>query len=159
MHLHSRREFLPLIGSIVLPAAAQTATRYDLLIKGGRVVDPSQSLSALRDVAISGNKIARVAANIPAAEARIQIDAARLSPGSGRHSRTRTMALRRSAFRQTRIASRKAPRQWSMPARPAPIPSGIPAPGINAVETRVFALLNISVVGQSTLSEDNEWVN
>jgi dihydroorotase len=28
---------------------------------------------------------------------------------------------------------------------------------INAVETRVYALLNISVVGQSTVSEDNEW--
>src|SRR5260370_32106913 len=28
---------------------------------------------------------------------------------------------------------------------------------INTAETRVYALLNISVVGQSTLSEDNEW--
>jgi hypothetical protein len=28
---------------------------------------------------------------------------------------------------------------------------------INNVDTRVFALLNISVVGQSTLSDDNPW--
>src|SRR5260370_15769860 len=39
--------------------------RYDLLIKGGRVIDPSQDLSASRDVAILGHTIARVATDIP----------------------------------------------------------------------------------------------
>src|ERR1700746_3206964 len=69
-----RREFLPLLCS--LTAASKAATfRYDLIVKGGRVIDPSQSLSAPRDVAIAGNKIARVDADIPAAEGRITIDA------------------------------------------------------------------------------------
>jgi dihydroorotase len=57
------------------PAAAQAAASYDLLIKGGRVIDASQNLSAERDVAIAGGKIAAVAANIPAARAREVFDA------------------------------------------------------------------------------------
>ena len=51
-------------------ASAAPAASYDLLIAGGRVVDPSQKLSAERDVAISHGRIARVAANIPRNEAR-----------------------------------------------------------------------------------------
>jgi len=38
---------------------------YDLLIAGGRVVDPSQKLSAERDVAILHGRIANIAPNIP----------------------------------------------------------------------------------------------
>src|SRR5712691_569420 len=51
-------------------ASAGPAPAYDLLIAGGRVVDPSQKLSAERDVAISHGKIALVAANIPRNQAR-----------------------------------------------------------------------------------------
>jgi len=43
---------------------------YDLLIAGGRVVDPSQKLSAERDVAILHGRIASIAPNIPRNEAR-----------------------------------------------------------------------------------------
>jgi dihydroorotase len=42
---------------------------YDLLIQGGMVIDPAQGINGLYDVAVEGGKIARVAANIPAAEA------------------------------------------------------------------------------------------
>jgi dihydroorotase len=55
-----------------LPAAAQ---QYDIVIKGGRVIDPANNLDAIRDVAISGGRIARVAAEIPAAQAKKAIDA------------------------------------------------------------------------------------
>ena len=51
-------------------SSSAPAPAYDLLIAGGRVVDPSQKLSAERDIAISHGKIARVAANIPRNEAR-----------------------------------------------------------------------------------------
>src|SRR5207302_439531 len=51
------------------PGAAASAA-YDLLIAGGRVVDPSQKLSAERDVAITAGKIVRIAANIPPNQAR-----------------------------------------------------------------------------------------
>ena len=57
------------------PAAGQAAASYDLLIKGGRVIDASQKLSGVLDVAIAGGKIAAVAANIPAARAKDVFDA------------------------------------------------------------------------------------
>ena len=50
------------------------ATRYDLIIKGGRVIDPSARLDAVRDVAISGGRIAAVNAGI-AGDAAETIDA------------------------------------------------------------------------------------
>ena len=58
------------------PAAQPSAAAiYDLLIAGGRVVDPSQNLSAERDVAITAGRVARIAANIPPAQARQVYDA------------------------------------------------------------------------------------
>jgi dihydroorotase len=39
-------------------------TTYDLLIKGGHVLDPGQGLDAHLDIAIAGGKIARIAAGI-----------------------------------------------------------------------------------------------
>ncbi len=47
---------------------------YDLLLKGGNVIDPSQDLRGALDVAVEDGKIARVAANIPVAEARRVVD-------------------------------------------------------------------------------------
>jgi dihydroorotase len=42
------------------------AATYDLVIKGGRVIDPSLGIDAVRDVAVSGSRIAAVAENITA---------------------------------------------------------------------------------------------
>src|ERR1700674_5308862 len=53
--------------------AAYAAT-YDLLIKGGRVIDPGAGLDAVRDVAIARGRIAAVEPNI-AADAAETIDA------------------------------------------------------------------------------------
>ena len=57
------------------PAAGQAAASYDLLIRGGRVIDPSQKLNGELDVAIVNGKIAAVAANLPAGQARETFDA------------------------------------------------------------------------------------
>src|SRR2546428_8171688 len=43
---------------------------YDLLLKGGTVIDPAQNVRGTFDVAVQNGKIAGVAANIPASEAR-----------------------------------------------------------------------------------------
>ena len=98
MSQSNRRQFLGQLGSAALvvpglrhlqngaasepaPAFSQAASStpasasYDLLIAGGRVVDPSQNLSAERDVAIQGGKIVRIAANIPPSQARQVFDA------------------------------------------------------------------------------------
>ena len=54
---------------------AQTP-QYDLVIKGGTVMDPKNGRNAKLDVAVAGGKIARVAADIPAAQARRVANAA-----------------------------------------------------------------------------------
>jgi dihydroorotase len=64
---------LPL-GSFLLAGALSAQPIYDLLLKGGQVIDPKNNLSGARDVAIAGGKIARVAASIPAEEARTVAD-------------------------------------------------------------------------------------
>lgn len=83
----TRRELLRGVGgSLAISPAARDAIgagsggglqaeTYDLVIKGGKVVDPSQDLEAPRDVAIRDGKIAHIAADIPAAQARKTLDA------------------------------------------------------------------------------------
>ena len=70
-----------LVFLLIAPAAAQTP--YDLLLKGGHVIDPKNNISEVRDVAIAQGKIASVAANIPASQARKTIDVSDLyvTPG------------------------------------------------------------------------------
>ena len=53
----------------------QLAADYDLIVKGGRVIDPSLRLNAIRDVAITAGRIAAVEADI-AGDATEVIDAA-----------------------------------------------------------------------------------
>ena len=102
----SRREFLGQLGSMALAAPVlhpwvtggpaepsalagtgqAGATRlgtpvYDWIIAGGRVIDPAQGLSDVRDVAIAGGRVVRIAADIPRTQAR---------PGFGPASTTRT---------------------------------------------------------------------
>src|SRR6185436_13270333 len=59
------------------------APKYDLLLKGGHVIDARNDVDAVRDVAIAGGKIALVAAAIPPADAGKTIDVSGLyvTPG------------------------------------------------------------------------------
>lgn len=59
---------------VLVVSAAAFAQQYDVLLKGGHVIDARNRISAVRDVAIKDKKIAAVAANIPAAQARKVID-------------------------------------------------------------------------------------
>src|SRR5262245_223190 len=58
-------------------------TRYDLLLKGGHVLDPANNIDQVMDVAVSGGRIARVANDIPSSDARTMIDVRELyvTPG------------------------------------------------------------------------------
>lgn len=47
---------------------------YDLLLKGGTVIDPAQHLEARRDLAIADGRIAAIAETIPSNEARDVVD-------------------------------------------------------------------------------------
>jgi dihydroorotase len=51
-------------------------TPYDFLIRGGHVIDPANHLSQKLDVAVTGQRIARVAPDIDPRQARTLIDAA-----------------------------------------------------------------------------------
>ena len=57
--------------------------KFDLLLRGGHVIDPKNRISAVRDVAIAGGKVAAVAARIDPADALKVVDAAGLyvTPG------------------------------------------------------------------------------
>lgn len=58
-------------GSSAAPAAnaPMEEKQYDLLLKGGHVIDPKNNVDAVRDVAIKDGKIAKVAVGIPAISA------------------------------------------------------------------------------------------
>lgn len=78
----SRRDFLSLSGSAAVAAMSGRAhaamgpnDKFDLVIKGGDVLDPSQSLRGKRDIGIRWGTIEAVEADIPAARASKMIDA------------------------------------------------------------------------------------
>ena len=72
----TRRQFCATAASAAILARAPNAfaATYDIVIKGGRVIDPSVGIDATRDVAIAGGRIAAVEANI-AGDATETIDA------------------------------------------------------------------------------------
>lgn len=65
----NRRFFLgaPFLGATVLPTLLRAAA-YDLVIRNGRVVDPSQRLDRITDLAIRDGKIAALGRNLQGAE-------------------------------------------------------------------------------------------
>ncbi len=171
-HLHTRREFLhrTLVGSLfcglaqgwddLLGSQTKSSARYDLLVKGGRVVDPAQGLSAERDVAIVDGKVARLAETISETEARRVLNA---------RGKIVTPGL---IDIHVHVYDGVAP--LGIPADPNCIAKGATTvvdagssgahtfPGfrrnvISIVDTRVYALLNISVIGQSTWSDDSPY--
>src|SRR5216117_590879 len=58
----------------LLGAPGQPPPKYDVLLRGGHVIDPRNGVSAPRDVAIAGGKIAAVAPQIAAADASKTVD-------------------------------------------------------------------------------------
>jgi dihydroorotase len=74
-----------LAGLLLLAAATARAAepKYDLLLRGGHVIDPKNGVDAVRDVAIAGGKVAAVAPRIEPADAFKTIDVSGLyvTPG------------------------------------------------------------------------------
>src|SRR3974377_1408595 len=48
-------------------ASIVSAQQYDLVLKGGHVIDPANGIDAVMDVAVAANRIAAVGPNLPAA--------------------------------------------------------------------------------------------
>ena len=168
MRHHTRRDFLRQVvvgGAIcsfvprwesLLAQQSGSSPAYDLVVKGGHIVDPSQSLSVVRDLAVSAGRVVRIAEEIPEVDARQVLDARDkiVTPG----------LIDVHAHVYDGVTS------LGIPADPNHIAKGVTTvldagsagaitfPGlrkyvIDVVDTRVFSLLNISVMGLSGSDE------
>jgi len=137
-----------------------SSPRYSLLVKGGRVIDPSQGISDELDVAISGSRVARVARNISESNAGLVLDARGkiVTPG----------------LIDIHVHVYDSATPLGIPPDPNCIAKGVTTavdagtsgahtfPGlrrfiINVASTRIYALLNISTIGMTPNSLDNQW--
>ena len=78
----TRRDLLASTAALCLPATAGARSfaqaappAFDLVVAGGRVIDPASSFDGVADVAMRGGRIARVAPDIAASSARAVVDA------------------------------------------------------------------------------------
>ena len=68
----------------------------DLVLRGGRVIDPESGLDAVRDVAIDGSRIAAVGESLPAADSEVDVTGLTVAPGFiDLHSHAHTIGGRR----------------------------------------------------------------
>jgi len=72
-----------ILASLILLPVAVKAQQYDILLKGGHVIDPKNGINSQMDIAVKDDIIARVASDIPASEAGQVIDVSGLyvTPG------------------------------------------------------------------------------
>jgi dihydroorotase len=121
------------------------ATHYDLLLKGGHVIDPANDLDKVADVAISAGNIAAVAESIPssAAEKVVDVSGLYVTPG-----------LIDIHFH---VGHGGAPLNWFAPeARSRTAPLGVPAD--IALAAGVTTLVDAGTAGADTFLQEKEEV-
>ena len=148
---------------ISLASALAAQTNYDLLLQGGRVIDPKNAIDARLDVAIANGRIARVAAAIPASEDRrvINVSGLLVTPGLidihvHVYQRPENRSLDHDSSVQTDSHTFRSGVTTVVDAgtsgwRTFP---DFKARVIDKSQTRVLALLNISGAGMGTGKED-----
>ena len=132
------------LGSPLL-SNAQTTPRYDLLLKGGHVIDPANHIDEVRDVAVFQGKIAAVEKDIPADQAGKVVDVSKLyvTPGL--------------IDIHYHIGHGGAPLNWFTPeARAHVLPLGIPAD--MALESGVTTIVDAGTAGADTFLQEKEEV-
>jgi dihydroorotase len=67
--------FLFTLLTVALFSSSQSNQSFDIVVKGGTLIDPKNGIHALMDIAISQGKIAKVAASIDPKEAKQVVDA------------------------------------------------------------------------------------
>jgi len=121
------------------------APRYDLLLKGGHVIDPANHIDEVRDVAIFQGKIAAVEKNIPADQAGKVVDVSKLYVTPG---------LIDIHFH---VGHGGAPLNWFTPeARAHLLPLGIPAD--LALQSGVTTVVDAGTSGAETFLQEKEEV-
>ena len=140
----------PAVASAEQGAAPRAS--YDLLIAGGRVIDPGQNLSAVRDVAILHGRVARIAENIPHTQARSVFDATDkiVTPGLiDLHSHVYEHGTP-LGVNSDRVGIQAARRSSIVGTTGAAMFPGFRKFVIEGARTRIYALLNISTAGCCT---------
>lgn len=134
--------FAILILTIALPAQAP---RYDLLIKGGHVIDPANNIDSVMDVAVEKGKIAAVAKDIAADQAGKVVNATGLYVAPG------------LIDIHVHIGHGGAPLNWFTPeARAHTMPYGIPAD--LALQSGVTTVVDAGSSGAETFLLEKEEV-
>jgi len=121
------------------------SSRFDLLLKGGHVIDPANHLDGTFDVAVSGGKIAAVEKDIPESRAGKVVDVSGLfvTPGL--------------VDIHTHIGHGGAPLNWFAPdARAHSEPLGIPAD--IALQSGVTTIVDAGSAGAETFLQEKEEV-
>jgi len=70
---------------LLLLSATAVPDRYDVVVHGGRVMDPETGLDAIRDVGIRGGRIARISVEPPEGARRVDATGLVVAPGFIRH--------------------------------------------------------------------------
>jgi dihydroorotase len=136
------------------------AMKFDLLVKGGEVVDPGSGRRGTYDVAIKRNRIAAVDRNIPAAAAARVVDA------TGKIVTPGLVDLHTHVFhgcsywgvRPDPVASRSGVTTWiDAGSSGAMTLDGFREHIVKPARARIYALLNISYIG--LVGPDHELMN
>ena len=121
------------------------APHYDLLLKGGHVIDPANHIDEVRDVAVFQGKIAAVEKHIPADQAGKVVDVSKLYVTPG---------LIDIHFH---VGHGGAPLNWFSPdARAHALPLGIPAD--LALQSGVTTIVDAGTSGAETFLQEKEEV-
>ena len=121
------------------------APHYDLLLKGGHVIDPANHIDEVRDVAVFQGKIAAVEKSIPAEQAGKVVDVSKLYVTPG---------LIDIHFH---VGHGGAPLNWFSPdARAHALPLGIPAD--LALQSGVTTIVDAGTSGAETFLQEKEEV-
>lgn len=121
------------------------APRYDLLLKGGHVIDPANHIDEVRDIAVFQGKIAAVEKNIPADQAGKVVDVSKLYVTPG---------LIDIHFH---VGHGGAPLNWFAPeARAHALPLGVPAD--LALQSGVTTIVDAGTSGAETFLQEKEEV-
>jgi len=157
-----RRQFLQRIGMaaampvLSIPGRAEQSATYDVLVAGGRVIDPAQNLDSRLDVAISAGKIAQVAPGIPKNQAKQVVDADGLivTPGLiDMHGHVFDSFVNVSIDADSVCLPRGVTTVVDCGSSGASTFPGFRKFIVARAKTRVYALLNISKIGLTVTNE------
>src|ERR1043166_4637632 len=130
---------------ILAVSAGAQGTQYDLLLKGGHVIDPANNVDGPMDLAVSGGKIAAIANDIPASSAGKVVNA------SGFYVTPGLIDI------HYHIGHGGAPLNWFTPeGRAHATPLGIPAD--LALQSGVTTIVDAGTAGAETFLQEKEEV-